>query len=54
MNCQFCEEDATQHVTEMVDGHPVEYHVCDEHFQEIDPVKQLTQQKIPRNPLGPF
>ena len=36
MQCPFCRKDATQHVTEMVDGRPVEFHVCDEHVENLD------------------
>jgi len=31
MKCQACEEVATLHVTEIVEGKPIEYHVCETH-----------------------
>jgi hypothetical protein len=29
MQCQSCNETATHHVTEIVDGQPVQFHVCE-------------------------
>jgi len=36
MKCQSCKQSATHHVTDIVAGKPVEYHVCDKHLQELD------------------
>jgi hypothetical protein len=36
MKCQACTEAATLHVTEIVAGQPVEYHVCNTHLQSVE------------------
>jgi hypothetical protein len=35
MKCQACEKTATLHVTEMVAGRPVEFHVCSAHLENV-------------------
>lgn len=42
MKCQECCQAATNHVTEMVAGRAVEYHVCDAHLQALDTLKPAT------------
>lgn len=37
MKCQKCDKQVSQHITELVDGKPVEYHVCDEHAIDLTP-----------------
>lgn len=34
MKCQYCNKPATIHITEIVDGTPHEYHLCDEHARQ--------------------
>jgi len=36
MKCQACDKPATLHVTDIVDGHPVERHVCDMHLETLE------------------
>ena len=38
MKCQACDKPATHHVTEIVGGNPVEYHVCDMHLQYLEAI----------------
>jgi hypothetical protein len=33
--CQVCANPATLHITEMVDGKPMEYHVCEKHAKTL-------------------
>jgi hypothetical protein len=42
MNCQECGEVATHHVTEIVAGKLVEYHVCDKHVQELGTIEPFS------------
>jgi len=42
MKCQECGEPATHHVTEIVAGKPVEFHVCDKHLQELDTIEPFS------------
>lgn len=39
MKCQACDDSATIHVTEIVDGKLAEYHVCEKHPLEISSLK---------------
>ncbi len=39
MKCQKCHETATHHITEIVEGKLLEYHVCEEHAGELEPLK---------------
>jgi hypothetical protein len=50
MKCQACEQPATLHVTEMVDGKAVEFHVCETHLAQLDDLKPV---KLPGGG-GPF
>lgn len=34
IKCQRCSKPATIHITEIVDGSPVEFHLCEEHAQQ--------------------
>lgn len=46
MKCQKCDNPATFHITEILDGKPVEIHLCSEHAQEY---LNQTQDLIPGN-----
>jgi hypothetical protein len=39
MKCQVCSKAARVHVTDIVAGNPVEYHVCDAHVHELKTVE---------------
>ncbi len=43
MKCQSCDNPATLHVTELIAGEPVEYHVCEAHGQDLDASKSAIQ-----------
>jgi HEAT repeat protein len=45
MKCQACNEIATHHVTEIVAGQPVEYHVCEAHIQDLETLAPDAWQK---------
>jgi hypothetical protein len=36
IKCQQCPQPATNHVTEIVAGNTVEYHLCDVHLKDLD------------------
>jgi hypothetical protein len=36
MKCQQCTNPATMHITEIVDGAPVEYHLCEQHLAALE------------------
>jgi hypothetical protein len=36
MRCQECDQAATSHVTEIVEGKAVEYHLCEKHLAALD------------------
>jgi protein arginine kinase activator len=40
MKCQACDKPATNHVTEIVGGDPVEYHICDTHLQNLEAIER--------------
>jgi protein arginine kinase activator len=48
MKCDLCNRPATVHITEIVDGKPHEYHLCDEHARE-----QLTRGESSSPPAKP-
>lgn len=50
MKCQSCTKTATHHVTEIVDGQLVEYHVCEAHLPELDKLKAAKEQQGPGGP----
>jgi hypothetical protein len=55
MKCQACDQPATCHVTEIVDGNPVEYHVCEEHAQQLDALKPVDYRAgFQRSPFSTF
>jgi HEAT repeat protein len=54
MKCQACDKEATSHVTEIVAGSPVEYHVCDAHLQELDALKPADRPGRPASGIGAF
>jgi HEAT repeat protein len=43
MKCQACEGAATHHVTEIVGGKTVEYHVCDTHLKNLEELESYQQ-----------
>ena len=47
MKCQKCDSNVSQHITEMVNGTPVEYHVCEEHGDDFSSIKGLEPSKSP-------
>ena len=47
MKCQECDEPATHHVTEIVGGNPVEFHVCDRHLQDWEAIKKAPKASGP-------
>ena len=51
MKCQACDQPATCHVTDMVDGQAVEYHVCETHVHQVD---KLQPAKLPGASLRPL
>jgi hypothetical protein len=54
MKCQACDKAATLHVTELVGGHPVEYHVCEAHFQNLEALQPKVGPTSPTKGLGAF
>jgi hypothetical protein len=55
MKCQECNEPATCHVTEIVAGKAVEYHVCEKHACELDSLQGKEAKQHPLGPMsGPF
>ena len=44
MKCQKCNKEATVHVTDLVGGKPIQYHLCEEHAKEF---LQNTQAVLP-------
>ena len=52
MKCQACDKPATHHVTEIVGGDPVEYHVCDMHLQNLEAIERAPKVRGPEK--GPF
>jgi hypothetical protein len=47
MKCQQCTKAATAHITELVNGAPVEYHVCEDHLAVLETLPG----QPPRRPL---
>ena len=47
MKCQKCDNDASHHITELVNGTPVEYHVCEKHGNDLSSLKGLQPGKSP-------
>jgi hypothetical protein len=54
MKCQECDQPATHHVTEIVAGEPVEYHVCDSHLDQLDTLKPGSLPGKPATGFGTF
>jgi hypothetical protein len=54
MKCQACAEEATVHVTEIVAGKPVEYHVCGTHLQGLDTLAPAGVFTEPARGIGAF
>jgi hypothetical protein len=51
MKCQRCDQPAAIHVTDVVDGHSVDFHVCEKHFHEVGSLPPATP---PGNQTGGF
>jgi HEAT repeat protein len=45
MKCQSCDNQATLHVTEMVNGEPTEFHVCESHLEDLDKLKAAMERQ---------
>jgi HEAT repeat protein len=45
MKCQSCDNQATLHVTELVNGQPTEFHVCEAHFDDLDKLKAAMERQ---------
>jgi hypothetical protein len=54
MKCQACEEVATHHVTEIVGGKPVDYHVCGAHLKNLGDLEPPKRQHEKREGIGAF
>jgi hypothetical protein len=52
MQCQTCTKTATHHVTEIVDGQFVEFHVCEAHLPELDKLKAAKEQHPAGGPMA--
>jgi hypothetical protein len=49
MKCQSCDNQATLHVTELVNGQPTEIHVCEAHFDDLDKLKAAMERQSPNS-----
>jgi HEAT repeat protein len=54
MKCQACDQAATHHVTEIVAGEAVEYHVCDTHLQNLEGLDKATREPKPSTGYAAF
>ena len=54
MKCQVCNKPATLHVTEIIASKPVEFHVCEAHFQDLDGLATKAGPKKPEAGFGTF
>ncbi len=54
IKCQECAQSATNHVTEIVAGKPVEYHLCDVHIKDLDTLEPRLPPAKPPTGLGGF
>jgi hypothetical protein len=52
MKCQSCDNQATLHVTEMVNGQPTEFHVCENHFDNLDKLKAAIERQNPASDIA--
>lgn len=52
MKCQSCDNQATLHVTELVNGQPTEFHVCEAHFDDLDKLKAAIERQNPRSDIA--
>jgi hypothetical protein len=52
MKCQACTNAATRHITDIVAGQAVEYHVCEAHAQDLDTLGP--RQGVNRSVPGPL
>jgi hypothetical protein len=46
MKCQSCDEPAAFHVTEIVNGQAVEYHVCETHLRDLPSEKPTAGKEV--------
>jgi protein-arginine kinase activator protein McsA len=49
MKCQSCDNQATLHVTELVNGEPIGFHVCEAHFDDLDKLKAAMERQSPNS-----
>jgi hypothetical protein len=54
LKCQSCDQPATHHVTEIVAGQPVEYHVCKTHLPDLDRLPSFSRPNKYIESFGPF
>jgi hypothetical protein len=54
MKCQACDQAASHHVTEMVSGKPVQYHVCDTHLRGLEELERTTKASTPGTGFAAF
>jgi hypothetical protein len=54
IKCQECAQSATNHVTEIVAGKPVEYHLCDVHIKDLDTLEPRLPPAKPPTGLSAF
>jgi hypothetical protein len=52
MKCQECDSAATLHVTEMMDGKPVEYHVCATHVGTLESLQPAAGPPVDESLFG--
>jgi len=45
MKCQSCDNQATLHVTELVNSQPSEFHVCEAHLDDLDKLKAAMERQ---------
>jgi hypothetical protein len=49
MKCQSCDNQATLHVTELVNSQPSEFHVCEAHLDDLDKLKAAMERQSPNS-----
>jgi hypothetical protein len=54
MKCQACDQPATLHVTEIVAGEAVDFHVCEAHFDKLDSLPKDAARKRPYTDISGF
>jgi hypothetical protein len=54
MKCQACDKPVTCHVTDIVEGKPVEYHVCEEHARKVEGLEATRRARGPGMEFAAF